>query len=75
VSSTGATDGPTFEQLLSELEAITEQLAAGDIGIESAADLYERAVQLHGLASAKLDQVKTRVERLTGGDRPRQASP
>ena len=65
-----ADDGRTFEDLLAELEAVTEQLAAGDLGIESAADLYERAVELHGLASARLDQVRVRVEKLGQPPRP-----
>lgn len=65
-----ATDGPaddsgrSFEELLAELEAITEQLAAGDLGIEASAELFERAEQLHALASARLAQVRARVERL-----------
>lgn len=56
-------DGPTFEDIMAELEAITEQLAGGDLGIEAAADLYERAEKLQALASDRLAQVKARVER------------
>jgi exodeoxyribonuclease VII small subunit len=55
----------TFEQLMAELEAITERLAAGDLGIEAAADLYERAEQLHARAAARLAQVQARVEALS----------
>ena len=55
----------TFEELLAELETITARLAAGDLGIEAAADLYQRAEELHALASARLEQVKARVEGLT----------
>ena len=54
----------TFEDLMTDLESITERLAAGDLGIEAAADLYERAEQLHALASQRLTQVKARVEGL-----------
>jgi exodeoxyribonuclease VII small subunit len=57
-------DGRTFEELMAELEAITEQLAAGDLGIEAATELYEKAESLHALASARLAQVKARVEKL-----------
>jgi exodeoxyribonuclease VII small subunit len=64
-ASTGD-DDRTFEELMSELEEVTGQLAAGDIGIEAAADLYERAERLHARAAERLDQVKARVERLTG---------
>jgi len=60
----GAEDPRTFEDLMAQLESVTEQLAAGDLGIESAVELYERAWELHALATARLDQVKARVERL-----------
>lgn len=64
-------DGRTFEELMSELEEVTERLASGDIGIEAAADLYERAERLHLLATARLAEVQERVARLsrteTGG--------
>lgn len=68
-SDTG--EGRTFEELMAELESVTEQLAAGDLGIESAADLYERACALHGLAMQRLELVKSRVDRLSlPGERP-----
>ena len=55
----------TFEQLVESLERLTERMASGDIGIEEAADLYERAQHLHGLAAARLSRVQERIERLT----------
>jgi exodeoxyribonuclease VII small subunit len=58
-------DQPTFEELMSELEGITQQLAAGDLGIEAATDLYERAEHLHAQAAARLAEVRQRVEKLT----------
>lgn len=58
-------DEATFEELMAELEEVTGRLAAGDIGIEAAADLYERAERLHARAAERLDQVRSRVERLT----------
>lgn len=62
----------TFEELMAELEGITAKLAAGDLGIEAAADLYERAERLHALASERLQQVRARVEGLT---RPASSGP
>jgi exodeoxyribonuclease VII small subunit len=59
-------DVRSFEELMAELEAITERLATGEIGIEAAADLYEQAEKLHGLASARLGEVQARMERLAG---------
>jgi exodeoxyribonuclease VII small subunit len=59
-----AEDGRSFEELVSELEAVTERLAAGDLGIEAATDLYEEALRLHALASERLAQVQARVDAL-----------
>jgi exodeoxyribonuclease VII small subunit len=63
-------DSRTFEDLMTELEAVTERLAAGDLGIEAAADLYERAERLHALATERLAQVQARVEAMTAGSVP-----
>jgi exodeoxyribonuclease VII small subunit len=65
MTTSDAGEGRTFEELMAELESVTEQLAAGDLGIESAADLYERACALHELAQQRLEQVKSRVDRLS----------
>ena len=56
----------SFEQLVEALEAITRQMAAGDIGIEAVADLYEEAGRLHAEASRRLDGVRRRIEVLAG---------
>ena len=65
-----AEDDRTFEELMADLEAITEKLAAGDLGIEAAADLFERAEVLHALATERLVQVRSRVERLASPPTP-----
>jgi len=57
-------DEKTFERLLEELEAMTRRMAAGDIGIEAAAALYERAGELHAQATERLARVQERIERL-----------
>lgn len=59
---------PTFEELMAELEETTARLAAGDLGIEAAADLYERAERLHAQATERLSQVRSRVEGLARPD-------
>jgi exodeoxyribonuclease VII small subunit len=56
--------GRTFEELMADLEAVTDRLASGELGIEVAAALYEQAERLHVLASERLAQVQARVERL-----------
>lgn len=57
-------DEPRFEDLVAELEAVTDRLASGDIGIEEAAGLYERAERLHRQATERLEAVRARVEQL-----------
>ena len=57
-------EGRRFEDLLAELESVTDRLASGDVGIEEAADLYERAEHLHREAAERLEAVRARVERL-----------
>ena len=58
------TEDLTYEQIVEQLEAVTAQLAAGDAGIEAATDLFEEAQRLHAAASARLDQVRKRLEAL-----------
>jgi exodeoxyribonuclease VII small subunit len=57
-------DGLTYEQLVVRLEALTTRMAAGDIGIEEAADLYEEAGRLHDQAAARLARVQERIDQL-----------
>jgi exodeoxyribonuclease VII small subunit len=52
----------TFEELVSELEELTERMASGEIGIEEAAQLYEQAEQLHALAAERLARVQARIQ-------------
>lgn len=57
----------TFEELVEELTDVTAQMDDGAIGIERAADLYDRASALHSAASARLLGVEARLEQLRGG--------
>jgi exodeoxyribonuclease VII small subunit len=61
------TEHLSFEQLVSALEALTDRLASGQIGIEEAADLYEQAEHLHSLASERLARVQARIDALGAG--------
>ena len=54
----------SYEELIEALEALTEQMASGAIGIEEAADLYERATLLHRAAAERLAAVEERIARL-----------
>jgi exodeoxyribonuclease VII small subunit len=61
---TGESDyeAKTFEELVAALEELTDRMASGQIGIEEAADLYEQAERLHGLAAERLARVQARIE-------------
>lgn len=62
----GGAERRTFEQLLAELEAVTDRLAGGELGIEAAAEQYERAERLHAEATTRLAEVRDRVDKLRG---------
>jgi exodeoxyribonuclease VII small subunit len=66
-TSVRAVDAMTFEELVDELTDVTAQMDDGAIGIERAADLYDRASALHAAASARLVNVEARLEQLRGG--------
>lgn len=64
----------SFEELVEQLESMTRRMAAGDIGIEAVADLYEQAGRLHAEAADRLEGVRRRLGALTeeasGADGP-----
>jgi exodeoxyribonuclease VII small subunit len=69
MSEQGAPETPveaeaTFEELMEALEALTDRLATGDLGIEQAADLYEQAEAIHARARRRLAEVSERIARL-----------
>lgn len=57
-------DERTFEEIVAELEALTDRMAGGDIGIEEATALYEEATRLHALATDRLAKVQDRIAKL-----------
>jgi len=56
----------TYEELVAALEELVERMADGQIGIEAAVELYERAGRLHALAADRLARVQARIDRLAG---------
>ena len=59
-------DSLTYEELVEMLEDLTRRIASGEVGIEEASELYERAGFIQRLAAERLDQVRARIERLDG---------
>jgi exodeoxyribonuclease VII small subunit len=64
VTSDEPLDSLTYEQLVEKLEDLTHRIASGDVGIEEASELYERAGEIHRLAAERLAQVRARIEKL-----------
>jgi len=58
----------SFEELVDRLEALASELADGGLGIERAADFYERAQRLHAAAAARLEAVVRRIDGLSPAD-------
>ncbi len=72
MSEAGTGPAPTpyesmsYEELVEALEGLTRRMADGQIGIEEAAELYERAGHLEALARERLERVQRRIEALAG---------
>ena len=65
----------SYEQLVGNLEQLTQRMADGAIGIEEAVELYEQAGRLEELARARLDRVQRRIENLADGHDGRNGPP
>lgn len=55
----------SFDTALVQLEALADQLEQGDIPLEDALRVYERAVELFGHCRARLEGVEQKLELLT----------
>ncbi len=58
----GAPTAPLFEEALSKLEAIVQQLEAGDLPLEESLKLYEEGVRLSRACSDRLQAAERRIE-------------
>ena len=59
-------DAVTFDEALRQLEELAAKLEEGDIPLEDALNVYERAVGLFSLCRGRLDSMEQRIEVLTG---------
>lgn len=55
----------TFDQALTRLEELSGKLEQGDIPLEDALEVYEKAVGLFALCRDRLDSMEQRIEKLT----------
>ena len=58
-------DDLTFEDALTELEAIVGRMEAGNLTLEESLQLFERGQQLSLYCARLLDEATLRVEQLT----------
>lgn len=56
---------PTFEEALSQLEALVTRLEAGDLPLEEALRAFEEGVRLTRLCAERLEDAERRVHLLT----------
>ena len=54
----------SFERLYARLEAVTEQLESGDLGLERSVELYEEGMKLAQRCQQLLMGVEQRIETL-----------
>lgn len=60
----GTADKISFEQAMSELEAITRKLESGNLELDEAIKLYEKGSELTRLCEKKLNSAKLKVEKI-----------
>ncbi len=58
----------SFEDAMSELEAVVGQLERGDVPLEASISLYERGAQLKKRCEAKLKEAEEKVAAITLGE-------
>ena len=65
--SPDALSGMTFEQALSELEQIVQDLERGQLDLDAAIKAYERGTLLKTHCDGKLKEAQLRVDKITVG--------
>ena len=55
-------DSPSFEETLSELDAIVSEMENGDLPLEVALEKFERGVALSRLVQQSLEQAEQKVK-------------
>ena len=58
----------TFESALAKLEAITEELEEGEIGLEKSLKKFDEGMALVEFCSRKLEEARSRVDLLINKD-------
>jgi exodeoxyribonuclease VII small subunit len=56
----------SFEQAMKELEDIVRRLESGQVKLDEAVSAYERGAALKQHCESKLQEARTKVEKITG---------
>ena len=65
---TAGSTTPAFEEILSKLGSVVEQLESGDMSLEDSLVLFEEGVRLSRMGATRLSQAEQRIERLLSDD-------
>ena len=57
----------SFEQALSALENVVQQLERGDVPLDQSISLYERGEALRAACQKRLDAAQARIEKIVAG--------
>jgi exodeoxyribonuclease VII small subunit len=71
----GKTESPSFEEALSELEALVERMEQGDLSLEESLQSFERGVELTRTCQQALSNAEQKVDVLTSRQPDAQAEP
>ncbi|MEO0690597.1 MAG: exodeoxyribonuclease VII small subunit [Pseudomonadota bacterium] len=63
-SNGGDIEQMSFEEALSALEAIVQQLERGDVPLDQSITLYERGEKLRAACQKRLDAAQARIEKI-----------
>ena len=66
---------PSFEQQLSELEALVETMEKGEQSLEQSLESFERGIQLTRACQQALKEAEQKVEILSGKNQDAQVEP
>ncbi len=55
----------SFEAALAQLESIVRELESGDVPLDASIAKYERGEQLRAFCQTRLDQARSRIEKIS----------
>ncbi|MCL0045392.1 exodeoxyribonuclease VII small subunit [Nitrospinaceae bacterium] len=58
-----------FEQAMTRLENIVEELERGDLDIDKSLEIFEEGIKMSRLCSKKLNEAEAKIEKLSKGEK------